>query len=103
MIVGPEGEGRLVVDAAPRGSNAGRDAGLVQVVEDQLDHGRVGHEHRPDHGHVALGTGQRVDADAPIEPIACGLKEWFEDDSRPILEIAPQEGGRDHVPERSGS
>jgi len=30
--------------------------------------------------------------DIRIEPIACGEREWEEDDSRPILEIARQEG-----------
>jgi uncharacterized protein len=32
------------------------------------------------------------DADDRIEPIACGEREWEEDDSRLILEIARQEG-----------
>jgi predicted nucleotidyltransferase len=36
-------------------------------------------------------------ADSRIEPVACGLKEWEEDDSRPILEIAKREGVRVHV------
>jgi len=31
-------------------------------------------------------------ADVRIEPIACGEREWETDDSRPILEIARQEG-----------
>jgi hypothetical protein len=31
-------------------------------------------------------------ADPSIEPIACGYEEWFKDDSRPILEVARQEG-----------
>lgn len=35
---------------------------------------------------------ERAKADIRIEPIACGEKEWEEDDSRPILEIARQEG-----------
>jgi len=30
--------------------------------------------------------------DTRIEPIPCGEKEWEEDDSRPILEIARREG-----------
>ncbi len=30
--------------------------------------------------------------DSTIEPIPCGLKEWFENDSRPILEVARREG-----------
>lgn len=30
--------------------------------------------------------------DLRIEPIPCGEKEWEEDDSRPILEIARKEG-----------
>ncbi|MBI2434414.1 MAG: nucleotidyltransferase domain-containing protein [Candidatus Hydrogenedentes bacterium] len=34
----------------------------------------------------------RRDADAPIEPIPCGEREWETDDSRPILEIARREG-----------
>lgn len=28
----------------------------------------------------------------PIEPIACGEREWLEDDSRAIIEIARREG-----------
>ena len=34
----------------------------------------------------------REGADIRIEPIPCGEKEWEEDDSRPILEIAREEG-----------
>ena len=34
----------------------------------------------------------KADHDWRIEPIACGLREWTEDDSRPILEIARREG-----------
>ena len=30
--------------------------------------------------------------DYRIEPVACGVKEWESDDSRPILEIARREG-----------
>jgi len=33
-----------------------------------------------------------VKVDTAIEPIACGLREWSEDSSRPILEIARKEG-----------
>ena len=33
-----------------------------------------------------------VKADNRIEPIACGVREWETDDSRPILEIARREG-----------
>ncbi|MBM4355376.1 MAG: nucleotidyltransferase domain-containing protein [Deltaproteobacteria bacterium] len=33
-----------------------------------------------------------MQVDPSIEPIACGLKEWNEDDSRPILEVARREG-----------
>lgn len=33
-----------------------------------------------------------LQADLAIEPIACGLREWDEDDGRPILEIARREG-----------
>ena len=43
--------------------------------------------------------------DSRIEPIACGEKEWEEDDSRPILEIARREGQRivlEEEPARSG-
>ena len=36
--------------------------------------------------------GARAGADIRIEPIPFGEKEWEEDDSRPILEIARQEG-----------
>lgn len=32
------------------------------------------------------------DADNRIEPIACGERQWIEDDGTPILEIARQEG-----------
>lgn len=35
-----------------------------------------------------------VGVDTRIEPIACGLKQWEEDDGTPILEIARQEGVR---------
>jgi len=31
-------------------------------------------------------------SDDRIEPIACGEREWLEDDVRPILEIARREG-----------
>jgi len=31
-------------------------------------------------------------ADNRIEPIACGVREWVEDDSRPIIDIARREG-----------
>lgn len=31
-------------------------------------------------------------SDDRIEPIACGEREWIEDDARPILEIARREG-----------
>jgi len=31
-------------------------------------------------------------ADNRIEPIPCGVKEWEEDDSRPIIDIARREG-----------
>ena len=30
--------------------------------------------------------------DAPIEPIACGERQWLEDDVTPILEVARMEG-----------
>ncbi len=30
--------------------------------------------------------------DAPIEPIACGERQWLEDDVTPILEVARTEG-----------
>jgi len=33
-----------------------------------------------------------ISADSRIEPIPCGEKEWENDQSRPILEIARQEG-----------
>lgn len=33
-----------------------------------------------------------LETDLRIEPIACGVREWEEDDGRPILEIARQEG-----------
>lgn len=32
--------------------------------------------------------------DTRIEPVACGLKEWEQDDSRAIIEIARREGLR---------
>jgi len=32
------------------------------------------------------------DADNRIEPIACGERQWIEDDGTPILEIARREG-----------
>ncbi len=31
-------------------------------------------------------------ADNRIEPIPCGVREWEEDDSRPIIDIARREG-----------
>jgi hypothetical protein len=31
-------------------------------------------------------------ADNRIEPVACGVREWESDDSRPILEIARRDG-----------
>jgi len=50
------------------------------------------------------GTRQRKDidllweiaalADSRIEPVACGEKQWLEDDSSAIIEIARQEGVR---------
>ena len=36
--------------------------------------------------------GARANSDIRIEPIPCGVREWEEDDSRPILEIARREG-----------
>jgi predicted nucleotidyltransferase len=36
--------------------------------------------------------GARANSDIRIEPIPCGEKEWEEDGSRPILEIARREG-----------
>jgi len=36
--------------------------------------------------------GARAGSDVRIEPIPCGVREWEEDDSRPILEIARKEG-----------
>jgi len=35
--------------------------------------------------------------DCRIEPIACGLKQWEEDDGTPILEVARREGIRVEV------
>ena len=37
--------------------------------------------------------------DSRIEPIACGLRQWQEDDSSPIVEIARREGERVALPE----
>ena len=34
----------------------------------------------------------RIKTDSRIEPIACGVKEWETNESRPILEIARLEG-----------
>lgn len=34
----------------------------------------------------------RPDEGAPVQPIACGEREWEVDDGRPILEIARREG-----------
>ncbi len=34
----------------------------------------------------------RVHTDWRIEPIACGERQWLEDDTSPIIEIARQEG-----------
>lgn len=33
-----------------------------------------------------------LDADIRIEPIACGERQWLEDDGTPIFEIARREG-----------
>jgi hypothetical protein len=32
--------------------------------------------------------------DSRIEPIACGWRQWMQDDGRPILEVARREGVR---------
>ena len=34
----------------------------------------------------------RIYTDARIEPIACGMRQWEEDDGIPIIEIARREG-----------
>lgn len=34
----------------------------------------------------------KLGLDWRIEPVACGLREWAEDDSRAVLEIARREG-----------
>ncbi|NKQ35281.1 MAG: nucleotidyltransferase domain-containing protein [Chloroflexi bacterium] len=34
----------------------------------------------------------RAFTDARIEPIACGEKQWHEDDSIPVIEVARREG-----------
>jgi len=36
--------------------------------------------------------GATLQADNRIEPIPCGEREWEEDDTRPILEVARREG-----------
>jgi predicted nucleotidyltransferase len=33
-----------------------------------------------------------LEVEPSIEPIACGVEEWSKDDSRPVLEIARNEG-----------
>lgn len=42
-----------------------------------------------------------VRADTRIEPIACGVREWIEDDEIPIFEIARKEGITIEVPEEA--
>jgi predicted nucleotidyltransferase len=48
----------------------------------------------PPHARDLVATLWRLcmDTDARIEPIACGEKEWEDNDSRIILEIARREG-----------
>jgi hypothetical protein len=48
-------------------------------------------------GNRAWGEASRLwlatrDQDWRIEPVPCGLREWQEDDSRVIVEIARREG-----------
>ena len=45
-----------------------------------------------EHGDIDVLWRLTLQADAAIEPIACGLCEWKEDDGRPILEIARRQG-----------
>jgi len=40
--------------------------------------------------HELWRAGARMDA--PIQPIACGEREWEVDDERPIIEVARREG-----------
>ena len=46
----------------------------------------------------------RARTDSRIQPIACGEREWIEDQERPIIEIARQEGILiEPEPQRAGS
>lgn len=51
-------------------------------------------DHQHDRNLVGQLWGLRVEISEAwrIEPIACGEREWLEDDSRMIIEIARQEG-----------
>jgi predicted nucleotidyltransferase len=46
----------------------------------------------PDWDLVGLLWRQRAHADSRIEPIPCGVRQWEEDDSSAIIEVARREG-----------
>lgn len=49
-------------------------------------------DERRDQGLIDRLWELRAWTDSRIEPIACGEREWLEDDSRAIIEIARREG-----------
>lgn len=74
------------------GSHAQGTAGLwsdidLVVVSPAFD----GQKRRAD---IELLWTATLEADVRIEPIPCGVKEWTNDDSRAIVEIARREGRR---------
>lgn len=66
--------------------NAGKWSDIDIVVVSKKFDGKYGHE---DVEKLWVIAGS---VDSRIEPVACGEKEWEEDDSRTIIEIARREG-----------
>jgi predicted nucleotidyltransferase len=75
-----------VVYGSQAKGNAGKWSDIDIVVVSKKFDGQYGHEDVEKLWVIAAGV------DSRIEPVACGEREWEENDSRMIIEIARREG-----------